>query len=321
MVTAAATASLTGPLALQGEEAALGLRWWAAQAGVALEVVDDAGSVSAASIAYRRWIEEGVDILVGPYGSNLVRTVIPVVTSAGAVMWNHGGAADDLAQPLVVPLPAPASTYFGGAVALAARSGLEQILLVVGRGPFAAAVASGARATATRISLTVREIQLTKVSAIPAEAAHGAAVFVVGTFDEEVAIVAELHRVEPGLIACVAAGLPEFGKRLGPAAEGVVGPVQWIPEAATPDIGPSGTGYAHHYQATFGSPPSYVAAQATAAGLLAAEAHRLSLRPDDIQRWQTSTLLGSFALDESWHQVGHTAHTVHWQEGRQVPLL
>jgi hypothetical protein len=189
----------------------------------------------------------------------------------------------------------------------------------VGRGPFAAAVASGARAAATRIRLPVREMQLTRKPAIPAGAAH-TAVLVVGTFDQDVAIVAELHGVEPGLIACVAAGLPEFGKRLGSAAEGVVGPVQWIPEAATPQIGPSGTDYARHYQATFGGPPSYVSAQATAAGLLAAEAHRLGLGPDDVHPWRTSTLLGSFALDQSWRQVGHTVHTVCWQEGRQVPL-
>lgn len=319
MVTAAATASLTGPLALQGEEAALGLRWWAARAGVALEVVDDAGSMSAVPVAYRRWIEEGVDILVGPYGSNLVRSVIPLVTSAGVMMWNHGGAADDLAHPLVVPLPAPASTYFQGAVHLAARSGLEEILLVVGRGPFATAVASGAQAAATRLGLPVKEMPLTKASAIPAGSSPRA-VLVVGTFEEDAAIVAELQGVEPGLIACVAAGLPEFEERLGPAAQGVVGPVQWIPDAATPEIGPSGTDYARYYKAAFGNPPSYVAAQATAAGLLAAEAHRVGLKPDDVQHWQTSTLLGPFALDESWRQVGHTPHTIRWQEGRQVTL-
>lgn len=320
MVKAAATVSLTGPLALQGGQAAAGLRWWAAQAGnIDLEIINDTGSASVAAGAYQRWVDGGVDILLGPYGSNLVRAVIPVVTDAQRMMWNHGGSADDLAYPLVVPIPAPASTYFQEAVEIAAKSGVEEILLVAGRGPFAAAVASGARTAANRASLKFREMQLKETSEIAAEAA-GAAVLIVGTFDQDMAIVRELHHVHSGLVACVAAGLPQFAERVGPAAEGVLGPVQWIPKAATPQIGPSGTEYTRHYQAMFESPPSYVAAQATAAGLLAEQAHRLELRSDDVKRWQTSTLLGDFTVDDSWRQAGHIAHTIRWQHGHQIPL-
>lgn len=319
MVKAAATVSLTGPLALQGGQAAAGLEWWADQAGVDLEVIDDTGSGSVAAGAYQRWVDEGVDILLGPYGSNLVRAVIPVVTDAQRMMWNHGGSADDLAHPLVVPIPAPASTYFQGTVEIAAKSGVEEILLVCGRGPFAAAVASGARTAANRAGLEFREMQLKETSEIVAGAA-GAAVLIVGTFDQDVAIVRGLHHVHSGLVACVAAGLSQFAERVGPAAEGVLGPVQWIPKAATPQIGPSGTEYIRHYQTMFESPPSYVAAQATAVGLLAEQAQRLELRSDDVQRWQTSTLLGDFSVDDSWCQVGHKAHTIRWQHGHQVPL-
>lgn len=316
-VTTAATASLTGQLALQGRQAALGLEWWSAEAGVALEIGDDAGSASAAAAAYGRWLDAGIDILFGPYGSGLVRSVVPLVTGAGAMLWNHGGSADDLAHPLVVPIPSPASTYFRGAVQLAAYSGLEEIVLVVGRGSFAASVAAGAVAAATHIGVPVREIPMAEARVITAATPVGA-VMVVGTFEEDVAFVAELGADYPGLIACVAAGLLEFGERLGPAAEGVLGPVQWIPEAVTPELGPSGTEFARRYQAMFGSPPGYVAAQAAAAGFLAAEAHRLGLRPEDVRRWRTSTLLGSFAVDKSWRQIGYTARTVRWQGGRQV---
>lgn len=312
--------SLTGPLALQGGQAAAGLRWWAGQASnIDLEIADDTGSASVAAVAYQRWVDEGVDILIGPYGSNLVRAVLPVVTDAGEMMWNHGGSADDLIHTLVASLPAPASTYFQRAVEIAADKGVEKIVLVAGRGRFATAVASGARAAANRVGLPVRETQSTDTSEIAAEAAR-AAVLVVGTYDQDVAVVRELHHVDSPLVACVAAGLPEFAERLGPAAEGVVGPVQWIPRAATPEVGPSGDEYTRHYQATFASPPSYVTAQATAAGLLAERAHRLGLTPDEVQSWQTSTLLGDFALDESWRQVGHKTHTVQWQKGHQLPI-
>jgi len=188
-----------------------------------------------------------------------------------------------------------------------------------GRGPFAASVGSGIRAAADRVGLPHRQIELASLPAVAPEATK-AAVLITASFDREVAAIAELSDTQSPLIACVAAGLPEFYERLGDAAEGVVGPVQWIPQATTPDIGPSGAEYARRYQTTYGSPPSYVAAQATAAGFLAEEAHQLGLRPEEVQAWQTSTLLGSFALDESWRQVGHRVHTVRWQRGRQTIL-
>ena len=320
MVTAAATMSLTGPFALQGRQAARGLRWWAADADIALEVRDDGGSASVAVAAYQRWLNGGVDILLGPYSSGLVRSVVSSLTGTGVVLWNHGGSADDLARPLLVTLPAAASTYFRGAVLLAAHMGLEELLLVAGSGRFAAAVARGARATATRIGLPVTEIGLVEAASVAGTMTRRAAVFLVGTFEQDIDLVTHLQSCEAGLIACVAAGLPEFGERLGPAAEQVVGPVQWIPEAARPDLGPSGIEYTRYYQATYGNPPTYVAAQATAAGLLAGEARRLGLTPNELQRWRTSTLLGSFALDQSWRQIGHTTRTVRWRDGRQEPV-
>jgi hypothetical protein len=37
-------------------------------------------------------------------------------------------------------------------------------------------------------------------------------------------------------------------------------------------------------------------------------------------RWATSTLLGDFALDAGWRQVGHRVTTIRWQGGQMVPL-
>lgn len=320
MMRAAATVSLTGSLSLQGRKAAQGLELWAVEDEVELQVVDDASSAATAHEAYQRWLGSRIDVLLGPYGSGQVRRVAPVVSDQGALLWNHGGAADDLARPLVVPVPGPASTYFLGAVELVDRMGLEEIVFVRGRGLFASAVVSGARRRAAQLGIATSEANMGEW---PSAGSHRAmAVLAVGSFAEDLAFVEQLHAEgDPGLIGCVAAGLLEFGDRLGAAAEGVVGPMQWIPQSAPPEVGPSGAEFARRYESTFGERPGYVAAQAAAAGFLAVEAHRRGYEPTEIRRWETTTLLGPFALDESWRQVGHTAITIRWHDGRQVPAV
>lgn len=317
MVTAVATVSLSGPLALQGRQAARGLELWASVDDVDLETIDDRSSATAAHDVYRRWLDARVDLVLGPYGSGLVRRVAPLISGRGVVLWNHGGAADDLARLRVASVSAPASTYFHGAVELAQRRGLREIVLVRGKGRFASAVASGARTRAAVLGLAAREVHLGGWS--PGRSLGRTAILIVGSFEEDLAIVEQFGTDgQPGLLGCVAAGLREFGDRLGLGAEGVVGPVQWIPQSAVPEVGPSGTDFARRYEAKFGEPPDYVAAQAAAAGYLAAEGNRRGYEHDQIQRWRTSTLLGSFALDQSWGQVGHVALTIRWHGGRQV---
>ena len=149
--TAALTLSLTGPFARQGTEAAEGVRLWAEAAGVGLTLVDDAGSAATAVEAYAQWVDS-IDLLLGPYSSGLVRAIAPLASDAGRLLWNHGGSADDLAQPGVVSVPAPASSYFDRAVEEAVAHQVDQVVVVRGTGRFARAVAEGAvtRASARR---------------------------------------------------------------------------------------------------------------------------------------------------------------------------
>ena len=319
MLTAAATVSLTGPLALQGRQAARGLQLWVSADQIHLQIVDDAGSVKTARDAYRRWLDGQVDLLIGPYGSGLVRQVGPIVSRQGVLLWNHGGSADDLTRPLLVPVSAPASTYFHGAVELADQRGLPRVVFAQGKGRFAAAVISGAHQRAAELGLAVQDVPLAEWAT--AGPLTEAAVLIVGSFTEDLAGVEQIRAgPEPGLLGCVAAGLLEFGRRLGPTADGVVGPVQWIPHADNPQVGPSGAAFSQRYESENGEPPDYVAAQAAAAGYLAAEAHRRRYQHHELNRWKTTTMLGDFALDESWRQIGHTPTTIEWRRGQQEPV-
>ena len=314
---AAATISLSGPLALQGRQAARGLELGASVDQIELEIMDDAGRTATASDVYQNWLSAGTDLLLSPYGSNLVRRVGPITSRGGVLLWNHGGSADDLIRPLVVPVSAPASTYFSGAVDLTHRLGLERVVIAGGSGRFAAAVTAGARERSAELGLAFRAVDLSQWSVD--RSMEDTALLIVGTFTDDLALVKQvLTGSRPGLVGCVAAGLLEFGDRLGPVSEGIVGPAQWISQQTTPEVGPIPADFRLRYEQAYGEPPGYVAVQAAAAGFLSAEAHRREYDHDQVRRWRTTTLLGSFALDEACRQVGHTPITIEWRNGRQV---
>ena len=96
---AAVTLGLTGRYAVQARQARAGLELWAGDDHVELHVHDDAGSPAVAAAAYRKFLAGDFDILLGPYGSGLVRRVAATVCGAHRLLWNHGGAANDLARP------------------------------------------------------------------------------------------------------------------------------------------------------------------------------------------------------------------------------
>lgn len=306
---------------MQGGDVCRGLQLWTVLDGMRLELVDDRGGSSRVLVeTYRRWlIQGGVDIVLGPYGSGAVRRVVTEVALGGKLLWNHGGASDDLIRPLVVMVPAPASSYLTGVVRLANDRGIGDLVIGRGRGRFARHVTEGAQYEADRLGMGVTIVNMVRETFT---SNRDVGVMVVGSFAEDVAWVRRIREggCEPALLACVAAGIPQFGARLGEAAEGVVGPSQWLASSASPRVGPSGAYFEKAYREMFGMAPSYVAAQAAATGFLAAAAEREGISPAEVQRWRTSTLLGAFALDDRWRQVGHRVSLVEWRGGRLAPV-
>jgi ABC-type branched-subunit amino acid transport system substrate-binding protein len=114
---------LTGRDAVQSAQVRAGLDLWAADQPVELVIIDDQGSPSRAMAAYHALLADGIEILLGPHGSGTVRHVAPVVCGSGRLLWNHGGAADDLASPLLATVVAPASTYLASLLVLARTPG------------------------------------------------------------------------------------------------------------------------------------------------------------------------------------------------------
>jgi len=327
VLRAGVSLGLTGRYAVQAREVKAGINLWAADQAVDLVIIDDRGSPGRAVAVYHDLVAGGIEILLGPYGSGTVRRVAPVVCGSGRVLWNHGGAADDLAASRLASVIAPASTYLYSLLGLARDAGLEQVVLAPGGGPFADQVAEGGRRAAETLGLRTRRVSADQADALverasSSRAASLAAVALVfaGTFEEDVAAVRRVREagVEVGLLGCVAAGIDEFGHRLGRLADGVVAPAQWCSRDHPVDVGPSSPEFVRRFKWRFGRTPDYLSAQAAAAGYLAGEAAARGYRPDEVRRWRTDTLLGPFRLDSSWRQTGYAPVAVQWRRGRRV---
>jgi ABC-type branched-subunit amino acid transport system substrate-binding protein len=333
--------SLTGPLARQGREAAAGLALWAERAAARLVVRDDRGRAADAGANVRALLTvERVELLFGPYGSGLTLAAALVAAEHGAVLWNHGGSADAVAERggrSVVSLPSPASDYFRELPALARRRDARARRLAVlhaRAGGFAAAVAAGAVEAARAAGFdAIHALGFDSPLVAPAPLLAEALALEpdllvgVGRFEDDVALARACPAAaRPRALALVAAGLAAFGREVGAGADGVVGPSQWEPgEDDPPALGPDSRWFSRAFERRSGEPPGYPAAQAFAAGLIAEECARRAggAAPAPLlaaaRDLDTTTLYGGFRLDPATgRQVGHRIRLVRWQAGRRL---
>ena len=213
-----------------------GLELWARDTGRELVLLDDESDPLRATLLHEQLVERGCAPVLGPYGSDSTRAV--AVAREGAVVWNHGAAADDVQRlPGVVSVATPASRYL---VALA-RAAVE----LRGRVRVAVLAAGGRFARLAREGLE-REAPTLGIELV-AEPAQADCVLLCGPVEWEAERFRELGESDV-IIGGVSPGLPN-----APWPDGTLAPVQWHPD--------------------LGGPPGledYVAAQAYAAALIAA---------------------------------------------------
>ena len=316
MLRAALVTPLSGPLAGYGRAGAAALALWAeAFAGRPAPrlVVHDAHGDPAAAV--RRAEAEGFDLLFGPYGSS---PATAVAQATSRLMWNHGGARMSPGRRVVSVL-APAAGYFVGAVDAvhAADPRVSSVALLHSRTGFGRDVGAGAEQAATRRGLTVVR------TALPARSPTADLLLVAGSFDDELAAARRLLPGEWRAAAFVGAGVEEVLAALGPLREGLLGPAQWLASAAPePDEGPTAAEFAERFRRRTGAEPPYPAAQAFAAGLIAARCLRdAGDAADDAllaaaRGLDCTTMFGRFRLDpQTGLQVGQQVLTVQWQDG------
>jgi branched-chain amino acid transport system substrate-binding protein len=316
---------LSGPLGGFGQAGATALSLWADwhgsrfPAGAELTVVDAHPDPVAAVLRAERLAP---DLLFGPYGSS---TTAAVAGATSRLVWNHGGARVPAVGNIVSVL-APADTYFRGAVRVVreADPDLRTLCVLSSDTGFSRAVAAGAVREAGRLGLRAAEGMLPLPGGWrPAGVREAGMLLVAGPFEDEVAAA---RRLLPGrwrAAGFVGAGVDEVLAGLGAGREGLLGPAQWLAEAAAPpDEGPPAGEFAAAYRRRTGAGPPYPAAQAFAAGVIAARCLREAGTADDATLMaaacalECTTMYGPFRLDpRSRQQVGHQVLTVQWQDG------
>lgn len=323
---------LSGPLASYGHAGATALRLWAEEAAdvpppwrtVRLHVRDahpDAG------VAMRSALALQPHVVFGPYGSGPTREAL---AASERVVWNHGGASSAIGGTVpanAVNVLAPASSYFHGTLEVVRGADPRARTLVVlhGESEFGAEVARGAIEDASRL-----HFEVTAIGFPPGQAGRSLArvpdadvLVVAARFEDELTCARELLDRAWRAAAFVGAGVEEVLASLGERREGLLGPAQWTAASAPkPDEGPDARWFVNRYRARAGSDPPYPAAQAFAAGVLAARCLRDTRSVDDAalldaaRKLECKTLYGVFRLDpRSGRQDGHEVLTVQWQGG------
>lgn len=330
MLRAVLVTPLSGPLARFGTDGAHALALWASRPTAAGPVeleVHDAHPDAAA--AMRAGVGSGPDLVFGPYGSGPVRAA---ARATDRLIWNHGGASVEMTWDRfahVINILSPPDSYLHGAMEAVRDVDpvVESVTLLHVDTGFGRAVADGASARAIGLGFDVARIPFPRgqAGAAARDAPVADVLCVAAGFEGEL----ELGRaLLPGQwqAACfVGAGEREVLDELGALREGLFGPCQWLAAApVAPEIGPKSEEFTETFRTATGRAPSYPAAQAFAAGVLASTAVERAGSTNDaalkecLVRLATTTLFGGFRLDATTgRQVGHRVLTVQWQGGRR----
>ncbi|RCG17412.1 hypothetical protein DQ384_39750 [Sphaerisporangium album] len=323
--------SLSGTYARFGRQARLGLEvWQAGDRAVELLVEDDESRPDVTEGGLLR-LAERCDILLGPYSTQLMRRAGDVAARLDRLVWNHGGAGDDVqgAHPgHVVSVATPAGRYAEPFLRhLASEACGVPLWIAQGKGRFGRQVAAGAEAMAGLLGIPA--IRLAPGRLPPPAGGRPWALMCAGSFEEDVETAGDAIALAnpPFRLCAVAAGVREFGQVVGDP-RGIFGVGQWFPGiGAKPEIGPDEAGFVATYTERAGVPPDYPAVQAAATAAIAVHCARVTGNTSRDALWaaatrlNTTTMFGDFRIDPlTGTQTAHRTVLVRWAANGPSPV-
>jgi len=340
------TVSLTGEYETPGKDELFGAQMWAsdlngrgALLGRKVEIVyyDDKSDAATSARLYERLInEDKVDLLLGPYSSDLTMAASTVAENHNFPMVATGAADGRIwarGYKNIFGIDAPAREYMKLLVDSAAGAGLKRIALIYADSDFPRGVAEGVRDLAASNNMEVvfdREYSQdrTDFSAMLQQMkASKPDLLVGGTYlDDSIAIVRAAKQVQlspKAIVLTVGPSLKEFGNALGSDADGVLGVVSWIRSAHLP----MARDFSYRYKQKHGHNPGAHVAYGYGGGQVLEAAVRLANTLDkDAVRQQLvdmkfRSLLGRYDVDETGKQMGKSIYVLQWQNGRRLLVL
>jgi branched-chain amino acid transport system substrate-binding protein len=322
----------------------LGYELWARQINerggllgkpVDLLLKDDRSDPQQAEEVYRSLIEEeGVDLLLSPYGTPLTLAASRVTEEAGYVMVASAAAATLLWERdarFLFGIYATANRYFIGYLDLIAREGMERVAIIHEESPFHREAAEGARSWARRFGLSVVSSASYPPDAMEAPRlvravmeAEAEAVVVCSYPDEGYRLLkagAAAGWTPRALAMTIAPTHPHFPRRAGAPAEMIFAPSQWEPMRRIPF--PGSRDFIELFREHYGLEPSYHAASAYAAGQILEHAIAAtgSLDQEELRKFilalDTVTIIGRFKVNREGLQIGHNPLLIQWQGGEK----
>ncbi len=340
------TVSLVGKYEQPGRAELEGLQMWAydvntrgALLGRKVEIVyhDDQSDAQMSAELYERLItQDKVDLLVGPYSSELTMEASSVAEQHAFPMVAAGAASSAIWErgyKNIFQIDAGAGIYMDLPLNFAKEQGLSRVALIHAESEFPNEVAAGARRAAAALGMSIvfdeayAEGATEFADIIGRMRGTEPEVVLGGTYlDDSVAFMRQAKKsgLSPKLIAfTVGPALPEFGEALGADAEGVTGAVAWMRGAALP----MAQDFSYRYKEKFGHNAGMHAVYGYAAGQVLEAGVRLagSLDKDRIREelggLKFRSLMGRYRVDERGMQLDKSIYLMQWQDGRRRLVL
>ena len=341
-ITIGATMSQSGSLSTQGQAAMNGYLLCQdhinEQGGllnrpVEFLIYDDRSDIDTAISLYEQLItEDGVDLVMGPYGSTLTEAVAPVTErhrmvhvsplAATTSIWEQGR------EYLFMVLP-PAELFLAGLIEMAHDRGLTRVGIIQQDALFPRAAGNGAVELATQKEMDVVFMEtyesgatdfrtiLQQVKDEDVEVLTMAA----SPLDDFIAVVRRMKEMDVNVKMFGTSGaVSRFQEELGSDAEYAYGLSAWEPGLPYPGIDE----FVDAYQAKYGIDPSFHAAGAYGSCMIFREAieragtlNSDTIR-DELLALETQTIFGNYAVDERGYQIANDGLFIQWQDGRKV---
>lgn len=310
---------------------------------LSISYADDQSSPVTSARLVREFSDEGIKLILGPYGSAATAADAAVAQSAGQVMIASAGADDTIfshGYTQVFGVQSPASSYASAiidAVVSEARPGPKTLAVVSADDNFSQVVARFAVEDGQLLGLSVFPLitfpasstDLTSV-VTRLRAEHPDLVIESGHLVEGIALVvaAAQYRLRPqGIGETVAPTDPTFTRSLGALAEGVIGSAQWVPgQSGQDEYFGTAADYARDFRAKFGYTPEYHAAEASAAclALVLAVEHAGSTNPVAVaaalRTLGAPSFFGTLQFAADGQDTTHPMSVIQIQHGHPVTI-